>query len=490
MDVQAKKQGKAVVMGGSMAGMLAARVLADEFEEVLIVDRDEFPAGPENRAGTPQAYHPHRLLPRGKMILSELFPGWMEELLTYGAFSREGKTIRSISPYGTLEVTDRQDAVCTRALLEWAFRRRIQVIPNIRLLAGWEVTGLQMTTDQSEVTGVLLRERGGERQSAAIEADLVVDASGRSSKLARWLQAAGYEVPEPERLATSLGYSTRLYRMPGHVADRWSVILVEGIPAQGRGTGVFGPIEGNKVEVVLYCAGGQRYPSTDAELYEQELAELYDPILAEVLQDCEPLGPPRGYRVPECFRQRFEQMERWPSGLLAVGDALCNFDPIYGQGITVAAIEAEILGRYLRGRGPGRSGGWEREVFEQMQVAIEPAWWLTTVSDLCWPGVTYTGAYSPEGIAFAQTYLDLYRKLAVGGRRMELFQKYMMVNGLLISPQEILSVEMIEAVLAADPTGEGKRWLAGLGLEEWARLQQFLKRNLPVFAGKGAIGRE
>lgn len=472
---------RALVIGGSMAGMLAARVLSEHYDEVLVVDKDDFPDKPGNRPGTPQAYHPHRLLPRGKLILESLFPGWQDDLLAQGAFAKEGKRIRSVSVYGTMEVIDRKDAGASRALLEWVIRHRLQAISNVRFVNGQEATGLLMDSGGTKVTGVTIRERGKTTQPATIEADLVLDASGRSSKLVKWLQALGYLVPEPERLKASLGYSTRYYRIPPHVAEQWSVIVTESVPAKGIGTAVFGPVEHDTAEVVLYYAGGKRYPTTDAGLYEQELAALLDPSIAELLQACEPLGPPRGYRVPECFRQRFERMERWPSGLLVMGDALCNFDPIYGQGITVAAIEAELLAAQLRERRTRPQPFFEREAIRRMQEAIDPAWWLTAVADLCWPGVEYTGSHSREGIAFAQNYFELYRKQAVGKPDMELFGKYMMMNGLLLSPRALLNAEAVRAVLAADATGEGERLLAEIAMKDRDhQLEQFLERTIPA----------
>lgn len=472
---------RALVIGGSMAGMLAARVLSEHYDEVLVVDKDDFPDKPGNRPGTPQAYHPHRLLPRGKLILESLFPGWQDDLLAQGAFAKEGKRIRSVSVYGTMEVIDRKDAGASRALLEWVIRHRLQAISNVRFVNGQEATGLLMDSGGTKVTGVTIRERGKTTQPATIEADLVLDASGRSSKLVKWLQALGYLVPEPECLKASLGYSTRYYRIPPHVAEQWSVIVTESVPAKGIGTAVFGPVEHDTAEVVLYYAGGKRYPTTDAGLYEQELAALLDPSIAELLQACEPLGPPRGYRVPECFRQRFERMERWPSGLLVMGDALCNFDPIYGQGITVAAIEAELLAAQLRERRTRPQPFFEREAIRRMQEAIDPAWWLTAVADLCWPGVEYTGSHSREGIAFAQNYFELYRKQAVGKPDMELFGKYMMMNGLLLSPRALLNAEAVRAVLAADATGEGERLLAEIAMKDRDhQLEQFLERTIPA----------
>lgn len=453
-----RKEGKAVIMGGSMAGLFAARVLSDLYEEVVIVDRDEFPEEPVNRAGTPQANHPHRLLQRGKVLLEELFPGYNDDLLRNGAFSREGKTVHFTNQYGTLEMPETEkDMGFSRALFEWVIRQRVAGLANVRLLPRHEVTGLQSNADPTSVTGIYVKERGKTGEGEVLAADLVVDASGRSSKIVHWLEALGYEVPEAERLKVSLGYSTRHYKLPAHHADRWSVIFVDGIPGKQIGTGVLGTIENQIAEVSLYSAGGAYYPTTDADQYGQEAAKLLNPLLAEVLKELEPIDNPRGYRVAECFRHHFEQMESWPSGLFVMGDAFCNFDPIYGQGMTVAAIEAELLGACLQEQRLQPKRNFELDVFAQMQKAIEPAWWLSAVADLRWSGVEYSGPASREGIAFAQQFFNLYLGQAIGKGHGHLLEKYYDVTGMMISLRELMNADTIASVLAADDTGVGLR---------------------------------
>ncbi|GKU78302.1 NAD(P)/FAD-dependent oxidoreductase [Paenibacillus sp. L3-i20] len=474
---------KAVIIGGSMAGLLTARVISDYFEEVLIIEKDKLPSGPNYRSGVPQAFHPHRVLPRGKIIFEQLFPGYTDDLLAQGAFLRENKGIKLHFPYGSLEVPDERDAGCSRALLEWVIRSRVEQIPNVRFITNHEVIGLAAAADERIITGIHIRDRGdlGSEQQTTLIADMVIDTSGRSSKLGQWLQNIGYELPEQERLKVSLGYSTRHYKIPENIESKWSTILIEGEQNKGKGSGVFAPIENNVAEVALLRIGGDSYPTTNSSEYEQEVDNLWDSSIAEVLRDLEPSGAPRGFRVSECIRNHFEQMTNWPSGLLVLGDALCNFDPVYGQGMTVAAMEAEQLAVCLQEQRNHPQDNFERQVLVELQRVVEPAWWLITVSDLRFSGVEYTGPFSTKGIAFAQQYFDLYLKQTIGQSNMELFEKYMMMTGLLTSPREIINPEMIAAIIVGDTSQEGIQFKAKWLGDNGEITESFLHEIIPTF---------
>lgn len=190
-------------------------------------------------------------------------------------------------------------------------------------------------------------------------------------------------------------------------------MISEAQPAKGIGTGMLFYIEDNMAQTLLFSAGGAHYPSTSPDEYENELHALATPILAEVVKELEPISVPRGYRTPESVRQHFEQIEDWPCGLLVAGDALCSFDPIHGQGMTVAAIEAEMLDVCLSEQRHTPQPNFERKVLQRTHDAIEPAWWLSSVADLRWNGVTHVGAEPLKGVSFAQKYFDLYVKQAV-----------------------------------------------------------------------------
>lgn len=472
---------RAVVVGGGIAGLLAAKVLSGYFSEIVIVERDFLPDHPENRPGTPQSFQPHRLTPRGSLILNRLFPDLTEELLASGAPSSQGRTNRLINPYGSMVlVASEKEALFSRALLEWVLRKRVRAIPRVRFLVQKDVTGLLATADRSQVIGVQIRERGAaEQQESFIPADLVIDTSGRSSKAVRWLTELGYDVPEPELLKVSLGYSTRHYNIPAEKADQWSVLRSEGDPVKGTYTGVCSMIENNIAEMLLWSIGG-RYPATNPEQYELEVSELAGPLFTDMLQGLEPAAPPRGYRVPELVRHRFEQMRRWPSGLLVMGDAFASFDPIYGQGMTVAAIEAEVLEACLREQLRQPRADFERNVLRQMQHTIEPAWWLNGVADLRWPGVEHVGAEPLQGLTFAQRYFDFILKRSTEQANYELFGLYWLVNSLFLSPRELFNPQWV-AFLLADGSAAGKQLLNELARGSDRPLEEQLEQTIPSF---------
>lgn len=477
------KTERAIVIGGGIAGLLAAKVLSGYYKEVLIVERDAFPDKPENRPGTPQAYHNHRLTPRGSLILSRYFPGFIDELLANGAPSAQGESSLMINQYGSkVLVAPEKEAKFSRALLEWVIRKQVQAIPHVRFLEKKDVISLHTSPDRAAVTGIHIQERGStDRQTHTITADLVVDTSGRSSKAVRWLTELGYDVPKPELLKVSLGYSTRQYRIPSRQKVTWDVIRVEGDPSARAYTGVFSTIENNIAEMLLWNVGG-RYPSTDIDQYEREIAQLDSPVFVETLQNLEPVSAPRGYRIPELFRQHFEQMKRWPSGLLVMGDAFCNFDPIYGQGMTIAAMEAEVLDACLRDQVNCPESGFELAVLQKMQDTIEPAWWLNCVADLRCPGVEYVGSGPLKGVKFAQHYFDFILKQAMAQTDDELYGLYWLVNSVFLHPRELFNPQMVTSLLA-DGSSEGQQLLDELTGGSDQPFEELLAQKIPSFEG-------
>ncbi|OXM17123.1 NAD(P)/FAD-dependent oxidoreductase [Paenibacillus herberti] len=479
---------RAVVIGASIAGLLAAKTLSAHYEEIVLIERDELPLQPANRPGVPQDRHPHRLQDLGKNVLTELFPGWTDDLLAAGAYEREGKEMHLISPLAALQFPYDKDEGCSRPLLEWVIRHRVLEEPRIRLLQGREAAALlsARSGDQFAITGVRLKQsRGstGDPQSPEdIMANLVVDASGRYSKLPVWLEQLGLGKPVIESLHARLAYSTRYYRIPEHLRDKYATVLIDGDPARAEGSGVFSPIENGLAETTIYGAGG-KYPPVAPDQYEPAAAELIHPLLADILAQLEPVGDPQGFRVPECRWTHYESFAHWPSGLLVIGDAICNLDPIYGQGITVAAAEAAELGRVLAETADGSEAdpsgsSWEQGLLHRFASIVLPAWWTIVVADLRWPGVTYDGPMSGRGISFCQTYLDIVRKQALQGGDMELFSLMMGVRGLDAAPSTLFGEEAVRSILIRCGREE---WLEEV-LDPGENLGQFLKLNLPFTA--------
>ncbi|MGO4275250.1 NAD(P)/FAD-dependent oxidoreductase, partial [Paenibacillus sp. TAF58] len=258
------------------------------------------------------------------------------------------------------------------------------------------------------------------------------------------------------------------------------VINLQGQPAEGTYTGVFSFIENQIAEVLLYRPGGN-YPPTDAAEFELAVEQLPSPIISEIVRDLEPITSPRGFRVPELYCHRYELMSRWPAGLLVLGDAYCIYDPIFGQGMTVAAIAAEILETCLLERRQGDfRPDWEHGVLRRMKEAIEPAFWLNCTADLRWEGVEYEGSDSSTGNAFSREYMELYLKHATSKPDWQLYGLYWAVNTLSVSPSHIFNPQTALQVLSA--SDEGKRLLAGLKVKDGQTVEAVLEDLLPQFS--------
>jgi len=239
----------ALVIGGGIAGLLVARVLADHFDQVSLLDRDTFPQTPDHRKGVPQSHHAHALLPRGVQIIRQLFPGILDELRADGAlYVSEVVPIVHVPPVGKLpaQKQDRPFVAFSRPLLEWHMRRRLVQRTNVRLHAATEVTGLLWSSSQARVIGVHTRERGSAEQFRIRSANLVVDASGRQSQVLQWLTRAGYELPSIEFVNAQPGYASRFYARPADFPDEWLGLIVNRRPPENLHSGTILPVDNGR----------------------------------------------------------------------------------------------------------------------------------------------------------------------------------------------------------------------------------------------------
>ncbi|MFI6996137.1 FAD-dependent oxidoreductase [Nocardia sp. NPDC050175] len=453
-SLQAGRRDKAVVIGGGIAGLLTARALSDHYAEVVVLDRDGEPGAGVRRPGVPQSFHLHQMLPRGEVILEQLFPGFLDDVLRLGAFPLTEGTLTWINRYGAMTMpAPEQGAVYSRGLVEQAIRARVASIINVHFVYGQTVVELCADDERTRITGVQCRYGSRSEHTNTLSADLVVDASGRSSKLPQWLSALGYGVPPDEVVTSGIGYSTRYYRVPARPNVPTLLVIENDCTTGNPAGGVLKRIEGDVWSTCLTGIGGH-YPPTDATGFDQGLTELIDPGLAEALRDAEPLTAPRGFRIPVCVRRHYERMERWPAGLLALGDALSTVDPIYGQGMTVAAIQAESIAACL---GEYDGPGFERDALERIQRASYPAWWLSSLEDLRWPGVEHTGGRPFKNVALLHKYFDLalerMTQQFTGTSAFDpTFLSYFALTGLLVSPSEVVNGTMLEALLRGEST--------------------------------------
>ena len=422
----------AIVIGGSMAGMLAGRVLAEHFARVTIVDRDHFPGGPEARKGVPQARHVHVLLWRGQQSLEKLFPGLQEALGQAGAplvdwigdarmYSFGGWAPRFRSSYLTHP--------CSRDLLEWTIRQRLSAFPQVRFLEGHEAIDLLSNAQHTHVTGVRLRKRNQpEPGNTELEGDLVVDASGRESRSPSWLEGLGYDAPQERLVNAFLGYATRTYQRPAGF-DEWKSLLIRGTAQANMRSGVINPVEGGRWMVTLAGVGGD-YPPTDERGFMEFARSLAVPSLYDAIREAQPLSSIAGYRKTENRWLHYERLERWPENLSLVGDAVCGFNPIYGQGMSVATLGALALEQCLSiWRDKPSLDGLARCVQKKVARAIAGPWLLATGEDYRYPGTEGGGRNALTRLA--HRYMD--RVMTISNQDTQVFSTYFEV-GQLIKP--------------------------------------------------------
>ncbi|MEU4624865.1 FAD-dependent oxidoreductase [Actinoplanes sp. NPDC023801] len=387
--------GDAVVIGAGMAGLAAARVLADRFARVTVLDRDTLPAGAESRRGVPQGAHPHALLAVGRTALEKLFPGLTDELVESGArwidvvrdaivWQLDGHRVRADSGIEVL--------CMSRPLLESCVRRRLLTMPNVEVRADTAVAGLAGQAGE-RVTGVELADGG------KLPADLVVDASGRGSRSDSWLRDLGFPAAPESVITIRMHYTTRLVRGRfDRLGGPGVLVAAESPPGQRRYGAAF-PVEGDGWFVTLGGYHGDRAP-TDPEGFQRFADELPESSIAELLRGTEPLSDPVGYSFPTSRRRHFERIRLVPAGYVAVGDALCSFNPVYGHGMTVAALEAITLGECLD-RSDSTDAQLARDFYRRSAGLIAVAWDMAASADFAYSGTT---GPRPRGLAVTHWY--------------------------------------------------------------------------------------
>jgi 2-polyprenyl-6-methoxyphenol hydroxylase-like FAD-dependent oxidoreductase len=393
--------------------MLAARVLADHFESVTLVERDRLPEGPEDRRGVPQGRHVHVLLMRGQLILEQLFPGLVAGLCSAGAElmdlsadisirGRQGWQLRF--PSGITLIG------CSRSLLEWGVRQRVATHPGVSIMAATTVTGLIQKAGGHAITGVRVRRDPTQGEGSApeeqLEADLVVDATGRGSRAPQWLEALGFPRPPETVVDAFVGYASRIYRRDNRERD-WKALLSQANSPHFNRAGVLFPLEGDRWLVSL--AGlGRDYPPTEESGFLEFVRSLPIPAMYETIRDAEPLSPTFGQRATENRVRHYERLSNWPDGLIVLGDAACAFNPVFGQGITTAALDAMLLdtclGRQERHHRTAELTGLGARFQKRLAKLNSAPWLLATSEDL---RVRETvGASATPRTRFMHRYLD------------------------------------------------------------------------------------
>jgi 2-polyprenyl-6-methoxyphenol hydroxylase-like FAD-dependent oxidoreductase len=382
-----KIEGHAIVIGGSIAGLFATRVLSDYFETVTLVERDRIIPNQGEHPGVPQSGHAHILLAKGLDIASQLFPDLVDSLKQNGAtelnFSEEvrwhhfgGYKVRCRGRVSVLSQS--------RALLEAQVRQRVEKLSNVILLSQHTVEDLLTTPDHTQVIGVRFKPNAQADYPECLSADLVVDTTGRNSRAPQWLSSMGYKTPKETEVTVNVGYTSRIYRQNAKKLE-YKGCIISANPPQGMRGGVIAPIEGDRWIVTLAGYLGD-YPPAEDKAFLNFSRSLPTPDIYDFITNSEPLSEPIPYKFASSLRRHYEKLTQFPEGYLVLGDALCSFNPIFGQGMTVAALEAQALGDCLREHSNGIKG-LAQNFFTKAARIIDIPWSMATGEDIRYPEV-------------------------------------------------------------------------------------------------------
>lgn len=440
----------AIVIGGSIAGLLAGRVLADHFAQVTIIERDALDEEATSRKGVPQGRHGHGLLNRGLNIMTDLFPDLFTDLLASGATCMDmGADLRWYQ-FGHWK-THAQSAIMTysqsRPLLEAKIRTHVKALPNVRFMDQCDVAALQVDGDGSHITGVQVAHRDGSGLSETLSAELVVEAGGRGSRMPQWLADLGYGRVEESAVKVDVGYASRIYRRPANAPTDWQGMMITPKPPTETRLGLILPIEGDRWMVSL-CGWHHDYPPSDEAGFLEFARGLPVPDFYNAIRDAEPLEPVATHKLPSNLRRHYERLPRFPEGLAVLGDALCSFNPIYGQGMSTSALDAMALDACLRqqaARQPaGDISGFANRFRKQVAAVIANPWMMATGEDFRYP---QTEGQRPPGLGLLHWYTGQIHALTASDSTVLL--QFLHVMNMLKAPTALFAPPIAWRVLRA-----------------------------------------
>lgn len=435
---------RAVVLGAGMAGLTAAAALAPRARHVTVLDRDALSRVDEARKGVPQGNHIHLLVPAGRAALERLLPGVTDGLRTAGAqvLDRSDDFAIHIAG-GRLNVQSLHPEFvligATRPLIEGVVRERVRALPNVEILGGREARALAASGPNGAVTGVRVRPKGDAAAEEALPADLVVDATGRGSRAPRWLEELGYTPPHEETVRIDLRYATRMFRRPPGRPDGVRNVLIGAVPGVGRGA-VALAVEGDRWIVTLSGMFGEQ-PPTELSAFRDYARALWCGDVHAIVAREEPLGEPATASFPANVRRRYDRLRRQPPGFVVLGDAQCAFNPTYGQGMSVSALQAEALAGALERVGTARIGP---AFYRAARPIVENAWGQAVDNDLQHPQVE-----APRSLRWRLTGAYMARLLPVAHRDPVVGQAFLNVMGMLAPPPSVLRPGVARRVLLA-----------------------------------------
>lgn len=422
---------RAVVVGASLAGLLTAQVLSRFFDQVVVFDRDELPATPQRRRGVPQAHQVHGLLPAGVDAIDGLIDGFRAGMGAAGAlFGDVGEDVhwfndgRLIHPHtsGLIAMS------APRELTEHVVRQRVAALGNVEIIGGSTVAGLLTTADHGRVVGVAA---GGPGAALGADADLVVDAGGRATRAPVWLTALGYRAADEDVVEVGITSVSRRYRATGTHLDGRIGGTSAAYPGQPHSGIVLNQGDGTWLLSLNGWFG--EAPPTAVDEFAAHAGLVDNPDLEDVARGAEPIGEASLIRFPRAVRRRYADLTARPAGFLVLGDALCSLNPVYGQGVSVTAMQARLLAAVLEDGGPDL----EQRFFTAADELLDGPWSLSAGNDLRFPeAIGDRSGFDPARAGY------LAKVRAALGDDVEVARAFIRVAALVDPPARLASPEI------------------------------------------------
>lgn len=432
----------AIVLGAGMAGLMAAKALLSHFQHVTLIERDTLPSEPDFRRGVPQAKHGHVLLFTGYQIIEQLFPGIHDEMTAANIPQIDwGQECTWLSIWGWLPQfkSHLKTHICSRIQLEWMVRQRLMASQNFTLLEHCQIDRLLTDEAGSKVTGVAIHQQDG--PETQLKANLVVDTSGRNSLLPKWLQQTGHTAPTETAINSFLGYASRWYERPTGFEAKWKLLAIMAKPPEMKRGGMLFALEGDRLLLTL-SGVNHDYPPTDDAGFLEFARSLRSPMIYEAIKDAKPISPIYPYhRTDNCWRH-YETLDRFPEGIVVLGDAVCSFNPIYGQGMSTAALSVQLLDRMLKDYQRDRVGFSQKFQRKLAQMLKDP-WLMATSEDFRWEGTE--GGKPNLMTRLMHGYMDQVAKLALFDG--DIYQTFAEVIHMVHSPSALMRPKIVMQVL-------------------------------------------
>jgi 2-polyprenyl-6-methoxyphenol hydroxylase-like FAD-dependent oxidoreductase len=386
---------KAIIIGGGISGKLAARVLSDVYKEVIILERDSEQERPSSRKGAPQGEHLHALLHAGEYGLEELFPGITEKFYDNGAVKINSTMDLAWYHHGAWRI--RYDGgysttLQTRPHLEWHIEQYLKRIPNVVFHYNQVVQDFLYNETENHIIGVLLKD-------GSLTADIVVDASGVSSLTTKWLHKRGTYIPE-EKVEINLSYMSKQFQLAENDERDWRIKMVYPNPPEEKIGGTISKVEGNRYIVTImgyHNSVSEKEVLIDDSGFIKLSKKLPKQDIYQEIEHAIPLTKTSFYRIPHIVWRRFDKM-KLPNGLLLIGDTICRIDPVFGQGMSIAIVEALALQKLFQ---TGARQKVSAAFHKKAAQIISPIWNMVLAEDFRYPN---TRGKKPYGLSIQQWY--------------------------------------------------------------------------------------